>query len=77
MRISRNRKDEKISEGIFMGTHIYYRLIFTMSPLAMNQALKTKKKPVLKKFAHLNLEKFNEKTLLGAIHRRRRNILGG
>ena len=44
-----------------MGTHIYYRLIFTKSPLAMNQALKTKTKPVLKKFAHLNLEKINEK----------------
>ena len=60
-----------------MGTHIYYRLIFTKSPLAMNQAVKTKTKPVLHKVAHLNLEKFNEKTLLGVIHRRRRNILGG
>ena len=47
-----------------MGTHIYYRLIFTKSPLAMNQALKTKTKPVLKKFAHLNLE-----TILGAVHK--------
>ena len=67
---------KKISEGIFSGTHIYYRFIFAKSPLAMNQALKTKKKPVLQKIAHLNLTTFNEKTLLGAIHRRRRNILG-
>ena len=29
----------------------------------MNQALKTKTKPVLQKLTHLNLEKFKEETL--------------